>query len=402
MTKLFSLLALPLAAWALPEEDFDYYAVLAGVDLSKFKDSEIREWRAHFTRHVDEESDLTEKNLIEVFREAEPMVSSVRSEKLLAAGNKTWEHHESPRFKGWSVRDTKALMGTFIDGPNAKPLPETYVPTMNAGDLPATFDVKEAFPECASVSGHIRDQATCGSCWAHSSTETFNDRKCIATGGDFQTLLSTQHTTSCCGALQCMSFGCNGGNPGFALHWMVRSGVVTGGDYGDVDMCWPYALEPCAHHVEDPKLKPCSGDSKTPACSKTCQKGYDNPFDQDKTTGTKAFNIRGVDSIKENLVKYGSVSAAFTVYDDFPNYKSGVYTPTSHRPLGGHAVKIVGWGTEGGLDYWLINNSWNEGWGDKGTFKIKMGVCGINDQISAAVFDDSVQTVPESEDVIII
>ena len=53
--------------------------------------------------------------------------------------------------------------------------------------------------------------------------------------------------------------------------------------------------------------------------------------------------------------------------------------------LGGHAVKIIGWGVEDGEDYWLVANSWNADWGDKGFFKILKGVneCGIEGQIVA-------------------
>ena len=84
-------------------------------------------------------------------------------------------------------------------------------------------------------------------------------------------------------------------------------------------------------------------------------------------------------------MQYGPVTGAFEVYSDFPNYKSGVYHHTTGSLLGGHAIKIIGWGTEDGTDYWLVVNSWNESWGDGGTFKIRRGVneCGIEGQISA-------------------
>lgn len=46
---------------------------------------------------------------------------------------------------------------------------------------------------------------------------------------------------------------------------------------------------------------------------------------------------------------------------------------TTGDALGGHAVKLIGWGTENGTPYWLVMNSWNETWGDKGMFKILRG-----------------------------
>ena len=61
---------------------------------------------------------------------------------------------------------------------------------------------------------------------------------------------------------------------------------------------------------------------------------------------------------------FGPVEAAFSVYEDFLSYKSGVYQQKSGSPLGGHAVKILGWGVENETPYWLVANSWNEDWGD--------------------------------------
>jgi hypothetical protein len=44
-------------------------------------------------------------------------------------------------------------------------------------------------------------------------------------------------------------------------------------------------------------------------------------------------------------------------------------------------MQIVGFGVEAGQKYWLVANSWNPHWGDKGFFKILRGVyeCGIED-----------------------
>jgi cathepsin B len=68
---------------------------------------------------------------------------------------------------------------------------------------------------------------------------------------------------------------------------------------------------------------------------------------------------------------FGSVTAAFTVFEDFVTYESGVYQQMTGQDVGGHAVKIIGWGKENGIDYWLCVNCWNKTWGDEGVFKIK-------------------------------
>ena len=84
---------------------------------------------------------------------------------------------------------------------------------------------------------------------------------------------------------------------------------------------------------------------------------------------------------------HGPVEAAFTVYQDFLTYKSGVYKHVKGPQLGGHAIKIMGWGVEDGAKYWLVANSWNEDWGDMGTFKILRGSdhCGIESGVVAGL-----------------
>merc|ERR1712224_1048888 len=75
--------------------------------------------------------------------------------------------------------------------------------------------------------------------------------------------------------------------------------------------------------------------------------------------------------IKAAVMTVGAVEVGFTVYEDFMNYKSGVYKYTEGLALGGHAVKIVGWGQDYSAGfYWIVQNSWGPSWGENGFSKI--------------------------------
>lgn len=87
----------------------------------------------------------------------------------------------------------------------------------------------------------------------------------------------------------------------------------------------------------------------------------------------------GPSRMKKELVTNGPFEVSMEVYEDFLVYKSGVYKRTKGRFLGLHAVRILGYGVEDGVKYWLCANSWNEEWGNEGFFKIRRErqECGI-------------------------
>lgn len=70
---------------------------------------------------------------------------------------------------------------------------------------------------------------------------------------------------------------------------------------------------------------PCTGEGKTPKCVNKCQSSYTIPFEKDKHFGKSSYSIsRNQDHIRQEILDNGPVEAAFTVYEDFLNYKSGM------------------------------------------------------------------------------
>jgi len=294
----------------------------------------------------------------------------------------TWQAGVNERFADMPLEAAQRLLGS-LQTPEEHKLPIKQ--TLQARtDLPENFDLREAYPQCESLR-EVRDQSTCGSCWAFGAAEAMSDRICIASQGKLQTRISTENLLSCCSSC---GFGCNGGYPSAAWNYWKRNGLVTGGLYNDKSTCQPYSFPPCDHHVEG-KYGPCSKEEfPTPKCRNVCTDGYPKSYKQDLWYGASAYSVRAREQdIMTEIYEHGSVEAAFSVYEDFLNYKSGVYQHVHGSQLGGHAIKLIGWGVENGTKYWLAVNSWNEGWGDNGTFKILRGEnhCGIEEEIVAGI-----------------
>lgn len=59
------------------------------------------------------------------------------------------------------------------------------------------------------------------------------------------------------------------------------------------------------------------------------------------------------------VVSNADVNLTGLGWQDFAHYKSGVYKHLYGDMMGGHAVKLIGWGTtDDGVDYWVRFEHW--------------------------------------------
>jgi len=250
------------------------------------------------------------------------VVAATSFEDIVAEVNAkatSWTAAVPDRFE--SLDDVKVLLGAFLPGDERYEEPEVMITneTIVSVDLPASFDARTQWPHCGGMQD-VRDQSSCGSCWAFGSTDSFQDRACVATGKDIR--YSAEDTAFCSGFF--VGMGCNGGNS--AWNWFHRTGVVTGGDYTDIGKgttCLPYSLPPCAHHVPATSKYPkCpSSEYPSPSCSHQCsESGYSGSYSSDKVKASSAYSVRGVSQIQQELMTKGPLYVAFSVYSDFPTY----------------------------------------------------------------------------------
>ena len=362
---------------------------------------EKSEHKSSFQRAMDGDGDPGDVDVI--FRWSRPAIVQSLVHEIEAIDDRLWSASaQVARFQKASLGVAKRQCGSTLNSARKAALP-VISHSDDPAEIPESFDSRKDFgPKCASLIGTARDQSNCGSCWSFSTTTALEDRLCLASekNGVFDLKLSPLDTLSCCNSEEgCNSFGCDGGDPASAWEWFVSAGVVSGGDYGDNQTCKPYAFPACAHHVNVPDLKPCSSESEysTPVCENKCtNERYSNAtYEGDKRKSLTAYAVEGTEkSIKIEIMKNGPVSAAFMVYEDFLAYTGGIYHHITGQAVGGHAVKLIGWGQENGVKYWLLLNSWNPSWGEQGAFRMKLHEGGIMDEITAGkvhtAYSDSV------------
>jgi len=150
---------------------------------------------------------------------------------------------------------------------------------------------------------------------------------------------------------------CDGGYLNKAWNYLEGTGVVS-------DACMPYT----------------SGAGKVAACpaSKCTGSGSWSKY---KCKSGSTVTARTVSGIQSEMQARGPMETSFNVYSDFMNYKSGVYKHVSGYLEGGHAIKVLGWGSSAGTNYWICANSWGPSWGESGFFRIAFGECGIDSAV---------------------
>jgi len=299
--------------------------------------------------------------------DAKVTVTNTKLVNYINGLNISWKAKNHEMWKDWSIKRVKKLMGTHLFTSMDEPRKSFPLDVVKA--LPPSFDSRANWPKCPTI-GTILNQAECGSCWAFGCVESITDRFCIFSNASIIDPLSEFDLVTC----DDQQSGCEGGDPKSAWDWVISNGLVS-------SKCSPYTIPTCP-----PQDQPCLNFVPTPNCVKQCQ-------DNETWSSSKRYlktsyyvSSRQLDICAE-VVQNGPVEAAFSVYEDFLHYKSGVYVHTTGSYLGGHAVKIIGYGTESNLPYWLIANSWTTYWGEKGFFKILRGQneCGIESDIVGGV-----------------
>ncbi|CAF0747890.1 unnamed protein product [Adineta steineri] len=200
-----------------------------------------------------------------------------------------------------------------------------------------------------SVVEAVKDQGVCGSCWAFSTAGAIESAYAIKNGTLLS--LSEQQLNDCSGGDG--NEGCNGGTTDNGFVYVINAGGI------ETESSYSYTAvdQACMFNATDIAVKVCD-------------------FVQ-LASGDEAV-------LQQAVATVGPISVSIDAsHSSFHLYESGVYNePTCSQTLFDldHAVLLIGYGTDGGDDYWLIKNSWGTSWGEQGYIKMarnQNNQCGI-------------------------
>jgi C1A family cysteine protease len=193
----------------------------------------------------------------------------------------------------------------------------------------------------------IKNQGSCGSCWAFSTVGSLEGRAQLAKGNLEQ--FSEQQFVDCDTTFG--DQGCSGGLMDQAFQYAEQADLCTEASYAYTGA---------------------AGSCQASSC----------------TTGLKSSDITGykdVDATEEALaeaVAEGPVSVAVEADTVFQFYKKGIVKTNFCGANLDHGVLVVGYGVESGNKYWKVKNSWGTVFGEAGYIRLAKGKggkgeCGI-------------------------
>ncbi|XP_047324383.1 probable cysteine protease RD19C [Impatiens glandulifera] len=232
-------------------------------------------------------------------------------------------------------------------------------PILPTNDLPTDFDWREK----GAVTG-VKNQGSCGSCWAFSTTGALEGAHFLATGELVS--LSEQQLVDCDHECDPQEYGscdsgCNGGLMNNAFEYALKSGGLQ------KEADYPYT-------------------GRDGVCS----------FDNTKIAASVSnFSVVSVDEdqVAANLVNYGPLAVGINAAY-MQTYIGGVSCPYICGKHLDHGVLLVGYASAGYAPirlkqkpYWIVKNSWGENWGQNGYYYICRGknsknVCGVDSMVS--------------------
>lgn len=75
--------------------------------------------------------------------------------------------------------------------------------------------------------------------------------------------------------------------------------------------------------------------------------------------------------LKKIIAHIGPVTVSLDInHESFMRYSTGIYNEPDCTHLTNHALLLIGYGSEGDQDFWIVKNSFGEAWGERGFMRL--------------------------------
>jgi len=234
-------------------------------------------------------------------------------------------------------------------------LRDMFIPKYNLiQNSPSTLDWRNSNlnPKSIVAVNSIKNQEQCGSCWAFSAIASVEGAWALA--GHSLSSLSEQELVDCSDSEG--NQGCNGGLMDQGFQYIIDNGGICS------ESEYPYKAQDGQCY------------------SKNCK----NVAKIERYYDIQSMNETAIYAAIQN----GPISIAIEAdQESFQFYAGGIYSDNSCGTNLDHGVNLVGYGSENGMEYWILRNSWGTSWGEEGYMRILRGknICGLSQTPSIPV-----------------